>query len=273
MTGRSLCWLAFVFVAGCPGGEGGESVHCDFGERNIGGTCAAVPHMYVNLDERQDVTNDNATRSGIGVNACAFDQLNYAVIEETDGCTVLTYPQENAAHGFSANAGAIVAQLDPDPVLMLPDAEDNCYATDLHPTRRDLFSRDERIRIEGTGGPDFPAFEADVIAPHTLVMAPPSEWVAGEEFFTNWLDGAAQQMVVVAHSHDPEHDESIDIQCTIPDTGSITIPPALTDQLVGDTADLFFLRQNRVHLEPPDADVAIELLLTSSVTRSVPIVR
>lgn len=266
---RALSLLLIAAVAGCGGCPGAEE--CPVGERDVGGVCTQVDRFYVNIDERRDV-RDDTSRNGVGVNACAFRGDAPLPERSVGACDLLRYPGESAATAFVGDAGEVRVELSEDPVRMLPDPDSHCYQKDLFPTRGDLFAPGDAVDVTGSGGNDIGTFALSVTAPETLLLEPPGEVVSGEDLTFAWVEGAAEQIYVLAHSYDADADESIDVQCLFDDgAGTGTIPADLMSELRGDEVNLFFLRQNWAHAEPEDAEVAVDVFISSSVIRSLPL--
>lgn len=243
---------------------------CGFGERQGLGGCAPVDHLHVNLDERLQELN-GSSRRGIGANACTFHAFPLTAVLEDESCSAYVFSGEVAQEAFEGNAGGIIAALG-DPVQMAPAEGQGCYATDLFPSRSDLFVPGERIVVAGLGGEDFPSFEVELSAPETLAVDTPTSVSRSASFAFEWLASDANVLVTLVAAYDAEADESTNVACAFDDTaGAAEISADLMGLLQGgaEVADLYFYRQVWSHTEPDDAEVAIDVVATSSVTKRV----
>lgn len=279
MRRRLRAWLCTLTAAGVVGWGAGcapplaEGETCGFGERQGLFGCAPVDHLHVNFDERRQELN-GTSRSGIGVNACSFRAVSLVPVASDERCAAYTFSGAYAQESFPGSGGGIVAEL-AEPVQMVPSGlGEGCYDTDLHPNRSDLFSDGETFEVLSLGGADFPPFDVDLRAPETLALETPTQVARGEDLSLTWTASDADMLAVLLWAFDEEADQSTNIACFFDDApGAATVSSDLVAELQGGASmvDLYFYRQNWVHLEPDDAEVAVDLVATSSVTRRVPL--
>ena len=136
-----------------------------------------------------------------------------------------------------------------------------------------LFSDGALLSISGTGGRDFPAFTTQVSAPAHLQINTTAvkrgapllvSWTGGERTSKMSIDVA-----VAVINADSTHESYI--LCSVADTGSYTIPAALT-QLLEPSSSVSYLRLDRdhtAHLEPASASVVIGAYVATSGERDV----
>lgn len=271
----TVCAFIALIGAACAGstGDADGGTGCQVGEARVDDACTAVRGLQVNLDERQDV-RDGTSRRGIGAFACTLLPFAHLPVDEEGACALYRFPGELIADGFVGDAGGLFVQLD-EPITMLP-SDTSCYDTDLFPTRSDLFSPHESFRVSGSGGADFPAFDAVVVAPETLAVDEPDPISRTNDLGIRWLASSADALLFVMNTYDDVADESARIVCVFDDeAGEATVSSRLVEGLLttDDEVALSFLRQRVTHVEPPVEDgdpVSIDLFVTSSVIMSVP---
>jgi len=269
------CLTALTMSLGvaCMSGTVDDEPRCGIGEARVDdGTCAVVDGLQVNLDERQDV-RDGTTRRGIGAFACTLRPFAHAPVDEEGACALYRFAGTHIADGFVGDAGGIFVELD-EPITMLPSTT-SCYDTDLFPTRSELFSAHEPFFVRGSGGADFPPFDAVVFGPETLAVDAVDAVSRSTDLTVRWLPSSADGLLFVINTYVDEADESARVVCVFDDTaGQGTVDARLLGGLLidDDEAALSFLRQRVTHIEPRDAAVSIDLFATSSVIVSVPLV-
>jgi len=273
--GPAWVLVASALTSACAGPvvDGDAGVGCLVGEAPVDGACAPVRGLQVNLDERQDV-RDGTSRRGIGAFACTLLPFAHLPVDEEGACALYQFPGELIADGFVGDAGGLLVHLD-EPITMLP-SDTSCYDTDLFPTRDNLFAPHESFRVSGSGGADFPAFDAVVVAPETLAVDEPDPISRTADLAIRWLASSADALLFVVNTYDEVADESARIVCVFDDeAGEATVSSRLIGGLLAsdDEAALSFLRQRVTHVEPPVDEgepVSIDLFVTSSVIMSVP---
>jgi hypothetical protein len=274
MRHSSLAWLIpLLAAAACSAGPVDDEPPCGIGEaRAADGACGAVDGLQVNLDERQDV-RDGTTRRGIGAFACTLRPFAHTPVDEEGNCVLYRFAGELIADGFTGDAGGLFVELD-EPITMLP-SDTSCYDTDLFPTRSDLFAPHQPFFVRGSGGTDFPTFDAVVVAPETLAVDTVSDISRSVDLTVQWLPSNADAILFVVNTYVEDADESGRVVCVFDDeAGEGTVSARLLGGLLvdDDEAALSFLRQRVTHVEPIDSAVSIDLFATSSVVMSVPLV-
>jgi hypothetical protein len=272
LPSRALLLLLLLPAAGCVPGGGAGGQPCGIGERQTWAGCEPAEHFYINLDERLQMVGDTSRR-GIGVNACTFRAFPHQAVVEDDNCATYVFQGEFALEAFATSAGGVIVGL-PEPILMAPDEEGTgCYDSDLFPSRGDLFEPGETFPVSGLGGASYPDFEVELTAPSTLAADMPAEVRGGEALTFEWLPESADMMVVLVANYDEGTDTATNIGCVFDDAaGAAEVPAeAIAELQSTDEVNLYLYRQNWQHLEPAGADGVIEVVATSSVTRSVPL--
>jgi hypothetical protein len=270
---KSSFVASLLFAAACSDGTSDDPASCGIGEaRTDDDTCASVDGLQVNLDERLDV-RDATARRGIGAFACTLRPFAHVPVDEEGACVLYRFDGELIAEGFVGDAGGIVVELD-ESITLLPSSS-SCYDSDLFPTRSDLFTAHQPFFVRGSGGDDFPAFDAVVVAPETLAVDAVDSVSRTTDLVVRWLPSTADAIVFVINTHVEAVDESARIVCVYDDgEGEGRVDARLLGGLLNDDdeAALSFLRQRVTHIEPTEATVSIDLFATSSVIMSAPLI-
>lgn len=259
---------------------------CDSGERRLDGICVPADTLQLNIDERTDTTCrvdedaasgfSCATRRGIGVNACPVRAFAPSP-ELVDGdCAVLSHAGEAPEETFAGDGGAIFVGLVDGPVTLAPVEDQHCYASDLLPSRDELFVAGDGLGVQGLGGADFPAFRATLRAPAPIILDRPDHVVRGAPLRIAVDDSDADQRIVSLSTYDADADLGVRIFCQTDDRGDVVIPAALTAALQETaTARLVLLRQNIAHREAgadaPDIAGVVEAAATVSEVVTLPL--
>ena len=281
---RWTVWCGSVVLAlgGCVDGAPNPLAvgsPCGAGERAVfaGGDVRCDPSaaLSINLDERTDEGVE--VRQGIGVNACIYAASLRPPLDERDGCALYVYGGQSANTPIAASTGGVAIYLDP-PVLLSKASDSACFTADLDRERRALFTAWQSIVVEGLGGADLDPFIAKVKAPSALAISAPQSAAPGDDVVIRWetaVSEPGERIVIALRAADVDADIASHIVCTASDAdGEVTISGALTAGLVDDESwQLFALRQNGAHREPPASDLVIDLFATTSVTRAIDVER
>ncbi len=239
--------------------------------------CEGAGYLQVNFDERIDETVD--FRRGVGANGCVYAKPDLVQVDEIDGCARYAYEGLYSSTPFALSTGGIGAGLQ-EPILLSKPPDAACYEPDFDGNRADLFSEGEAFVVEGFGGGDLAPFAATLVAPSELEIDAPATRPPGADLVVTWPTNVAfagQSVLVAIRAANTDTERASHVSCRVDDaTGEIRIPAALLDDLIDiddDAWQLFALRQNWVHLEPPVTESAVamsvDLFATTSVVRSI----
>ncbi len=286
MTRRTPIYLAVLPMMAAVACDG-DGVVCGYGARADGGVCAAAPTLVVDVDERTDSscrdidTDDDGvdddglctTRRGIGVNVCpvrAFDAEPDLVVGD---CALFTYAGRAPERTFAGDGGLVVVGLVDGPVTLAPADGQDCYDSDLLPSRDELFLADDELGVASLGGADFGAFELTLVAPEPLAIERLEELTRGQDTTLRWVAAGADRVVVNVVTYDEDADVGARVTCIVDDSdGEVVVNGELSAGLNGgDTAQVFVLRQNGVHVEPDDGDGVVEGSATVSDVVTLPL--
>lgn len=256
---------------------------CGYGERaDQDGACAPADTLLVDIDARTDgrCTDEGGApdctfRRGIGAVACPVRAMIATPAHVVGECVAFVHAGTGPEQTFAGDAGDIVVAPASGAVNLVRASDDDCYDHDLAPGRDTLFAPGEDFPLGSFGGADFPAFETALVGPEPLVVERVTSVTRGQPVRLVWsLEGPrADRAVIVIASYDEAVDAGVRISCIVDDDGEVIVDGTLTALLQAgdDTAKVFVLRQNGVHVEPEGAAVVVEVAATVSDVVEVPL--
>jgi hypothetical protein len=257
-----------------------ECGECVFDRRCEQNVCVESDVMYVSLGNSAfQGDGDSFEDRGVFQNqVCFYRSLTaYPVCEELlleEGrCRAIRFVPGTPCGPFNSlfqgDGGSVtVTGGDQSPNQFDPSPE-ACMRSDLPGNLEQLWSGGESLSIVSTGGADFPAFSTSVEAPAQPVIYT-SAIQRGAPVDISWSPGTASAEVSVIVRTNSSSPEVITIFCIVPDTGTVHLSAAMTS-LLDPTATGAFIRldrNHRVHLEPPDRQVVIEVNAAASTSRN-----
>jgi hypothetical protein len=275
--------IVVVVDSGCAPDAAPPGPVCGYGERaDVEGACAPADTLLLDVDVRTDgrCTDDGngpdcSFRRGIGVVACPVRAMTATPTLVVGECAAFVHGGTGPEKTFAGDAGDIVVAPASGAVNLVRAVDDDCYHHDLAPGRDTLFAPGEDFPAGSFGGADFPAFELALRGPEPVAVERVTSVTRGEPVRLGWLvEGPpADRVVVVVAAYDDAIDAGVRISCIGADDGEVVVDGALTALLSAgdDTAKVFVLRQNGVHVEPEGAAVVVEGAATVSDVVEVPL--
>jgi len=243
---------------------------CAFGQLCTGLSCVWAPTFVVGMLEASSDGQPYAASAA----GCFYtpEYLGGTVVALADPCQVRVLEADEVPEPyFPADAGTVqISGGVLDPVAFTASSPVECLANNVS-LSVDLFEPGQALHFEGSGGADFPAFTADVIAPEPIVGAPGILSI-GSDLTMAWSASTAPSVELVLSASDSVSGDAYLVVCRVPDTGGYVIPGAMTAWLPvsNDGVSVAFVRDSSEHLEFVGSGLVIEAAVQTNWTLDLP---
>jgi len=243
---------------------------CSFGQICQAELCQWAPTFAIGLVEV--VTADVPYAAAASGCFWTVDYLGGPAVASDGPCTVSVLPASSPpTEHFSADAGAVnVTGATLDPIVFASTGPVECLSDNVTITD-DLFDPGQTIHFSGTGGFDFPAFEADVTAPSGITGGP-GILTIGADLTMAWNAGWSNHVELLITAEDSGNGDVVSVSCRVPDVGAWVIPGSMTGWLPASNEGVVavFNRNGVAHLEYAGGGFVIDLVVQSSHAVELP---